>query len=86
MLKFLASNNDGSDPIYGLGLTERNLELLVSGKPIVVDLKDLNHHESVKVMIFYGLDEQTMVKDLKDAGHLRPDAEKRTYKQEKGGH
>jgi len=49
------------------GLSARNLELLMEGKPITIDLKELGL-ESGSVLIFYGRTEEDMKATLADAG------------------
>lgn len=48
------------------GLSAKNIELLMEGKPIAIDLKELGSNGSV--MIFYGRTEQDMKDDLERAG------------------
>lgn len=74
MIKFLAKIETGN--LIGIGLSERNMELLKEGKPIKIDLdemvtpavgiqhaelQDLKH-----IFIFYGTTEEQMAEDLKD--------------------
>lgn len=69
MIKFMGIERLTNKPIYGLGLSERNIEMLTQGKPIAVDLASMNPGKAEgQVFIFYGLNEQTMYDELKDQG------------------
>jgi hypothetical protein len=67
MIKFVSEGKDRK--VIGFGLTERNLELLKEGKPILVDLAGLGV-PSVQITIFYGKDEKTIYQDLKNHGFV----------------
>jgi hypothetical protein len=49
------------------GLSARNIELLMDGKPILIDLKELGYADG-QVLIFYGTTEQMMMEQLEEAG------------------
>ena len=51
---------------YIFGLSARNIELLMDGKPIEIDLVQLGGTGSV--VIFYGTHEQSMLRQLDEAG------------------
>ncbi len=51
-----------------IGLSDRNIELLTSDKPIKFNLQELGMGD-IDVMIFHGKDEQTMYEMMKDATH-----------------
>lgn len=75
MIKFLAKSEGGN--MLGIGLSERNVELLKEGKPIKIDLAEMispgggiKHTELTDlkhVVVFYGTTEEEMAKDLKAA-------------------
>jgi len=49
------------------GLSAKNIELLMEGKPISIDLRDLGY-EGGSVLIFYGRTEEDMKQLLDEAG------------------
>jgi hypothetical protein len=49
------------------GLSARNIELLMDGKPILIDLRELGYPEG-QVLIFYGTTEEAMKQQLEEAG------------------
>lgn len=53
------------------GLSAGNIERLMEGKPISIDLKDLGL-EKGRVMIFYGKTEEDMKRELIEAGMVLP--------------
>ena len=53
------------------GLSARNVQLLMDGKPISIDLRDLGL-ERGRVMIFYGETEEAMKAELENAGMVVP--------------
>lgn len=53
------------------GLSARNVQLLMEGKPISIDLRDLGL-EKGRVMIFYGATEEAMKAELENAGMVLP--------------
>jgi len=59
----------GDDLIFGLSAL--NVEKLMEGKPIAIDLRDLGLPKG-RVMIFYGKTEQDMQAELEAAGMIRP--------------
>ena len=59
----------GDDLIFGL--SARNLELLVAGKPISIDLTELGLAKG-RIMIFYGRTEEDMKRELQENGMVIP--------------
>lgn len=59
----------GDDLIFGLSAL--NVERLMEGKPIAVNLTDLGLPKG-RVLIFYGKTEQDMKAELEAAGMIRP--------------
>lgn len=59
----------GDDLIFGL--SARNVELLMQGKPISIDLRDLGLPKG-RVMILYGTTEEAMKEELQRAGVRMP--------------
>lgn len=59
----------GDDLIFGL--SARNVELLMQGRPISIDLRDLGLPKG-RVMIFYGTTEEAMKAELQKAGVVLP--------------
>ena len=53
------------------GLSALNVERLMQGKPISIDLKELGL-EKGRVLIFYGKTEEDMKRELESAGMVRP--------------
>lgn len=53
------------------GLSALNIERLMEGKPISIDLKDLGLPKG-RVMIFYGKTEEDMKRELEAAGMVLP--------------
>jgi len=74
MIKFLAKMESGN--MLGIGLSEKNVELLKEGKPINIELDEMispgggiQHTELTDLkqsVVFYGTTEEEMAKDLKD--------------------
>ena len=71
MLKAKLTGKDGK-PIYLIGLSYRNLELLKEGNPAKINLSSLQGEGSL--FIFSGENEASMVKLLEDQGFTFPDA------------
>jgi hypothetical protein len=63
MIKAKAQRRDGSSFVV-LGLTRRNTELLLAGKPIPVDLREMGI--DCQVLIMGGETEDAMAAELKD--------------------
>jgi hypothetical protein len=59
MVKFSATTATGSK-LIGLGLTEENMEHLRAGKPIHVDLREVNLPFDVQVLVFAGKDDEAL--------------------------
>jgi hypothetical protein len=59
----------GDDLIFGL--SARNVDLLMQGKPISIDLRDLGLDKG-RVMLFYGTTEESMKEELQRAGVVMP--------------
>lgn len=53
------------------GLSARNIELLMEGKPISIDLRDLGMDKG-RVMIFYDKTEEDMKAELEATGMVLP--------------
>lgn len=53
------------------GLSARNVELLMQGAPIAIDLRELGLDKG-RVMIFYGATEEAMKGELERAGMVIP--------------
>lgn len=73
MIKFLASQ-DGK-PMYGFGLTQGNMDKLLAGQPILIDLDVIaaqmpraDGEPRGSVFIFGGPDEQFLVDELRRHG------------------
>ena len=64
MVKFSADGGDGK--ILGLGISERNVQLLREGKPILIRSDELEQLTSWKgsIMLFYGKTEDDIKKTL----------------------
>lgn len=65
MVKFLVQDSKDGVPLLGFGISEKNVEMLKEGKPILIKGK-----EEMKIpmnfMIFYGEDERHMYNTLED--------------------
>lgn len=59
----------GDDLIFGL--SARNIELLMNGKPISIDLTEIGLAKG-RVLIFYGRTEEDMKQDLIEQGMVLP--------------
>lgn len=66
MIKFKSELN--GRPLVGFGLSEKNIERLKEGSPILFDAKELGIDASVT--IFYGETEEKMVKDFQKHGMI----------------
>lgn len=64
MIKVSLDKNDGSGYVIGLGLSRRNTELLLEGKPIRVNAAEMIPKDGklAEILLFAGEDEQTMAK------------------------
>lgn len=62
MIKFKIDDNV-KKPVYGLGISEGNVEYLKQGRPIAVDLAKMGGPD-IEVFIFYGETEEEMTKQL----------------------
>lgn len=65
MIKVAAAKEGGGN-LLGFGLSARNVELLKSGKPIVIRAGDLGGLITDDIMIFYGETEDLMIKQIDD--------------------
>lgn len=74
MLKAKLTAKDGK-PIYLIGLSYRNLELLKTGNPAKINLADLEGEGSL--FIFSGETEASMVQLLEEQGFSFPDPSKK---------
>jgi S-ribosylhomocysteine lyase LuxS involved in autoinducer biosynthesis len=52
---------------FVLGLSAKNLDMLMNGHPIMVDLREMGA-DGGHVLIFYGKNEQDMADALEEAG------------------
>lgn len=57
---------------FVFGLSAKNIELLMEGKPISIDLRELGCDKG-SVLIFYGRTEQDMKDSLEEAGIVLDD-------------
>lgn len=65
MIKFkMIDKNDKL--LIGLGLTDKNIELLKNGMPISIDGENLDI--DMDIFIFFGKDEQTIIDQLSNVG------------------
>lgn len=64
MIKFSSLTDHGL--LIGLGISDKNVELLKAGKPIKVNLMELGVTEPIEIMIFHGETEEKMAKTLLD--------------------
>ena len=71
MIKAKLTGKDGK-PIYVMGLSHRNLELLKDNQPMYIDLNALQGEG--KLFIFSGETEAAMAKFLEDEGFILPPA------------
>lgn len=51
--------------MVGLGLSARNIRLLMEGKPIYIRLSDLNPNMRGDILVMYGVTEDAMADALK---------------------
>lgn len=77
MIKF-AGTRDGK-PLYGFGLSERNLELLKQDMPIAVDLDQMGGHGTVVIM--YGKTETELYAMMTEMGLVKPGTQINEQKQ-----
>lgn len=61
MIKFVAQSPKGI--LLGIGLSEKNIELLKQEKPIRIDLTEMGF-DSGRVLIFYGETEGELIKTI----------------------
>lgn len=72
MIKFISGSKSGGSKLFGIGLTDRNMELLKEGRPISFSMKEILYEdckvltEEDEVFIFHGKDEQTILDELKN--------------------
>jgi hypothetical protein len=79
VLKFLSTNRERA--LVGLGLTDENLRRMQEGKPVYVKLSELGVDEhranQVEVFIYHGADEESLRRQLDEAGLITPETESR---------
>jgi hypothetical protein len=80
MLKFLSTNR--ARALVGLGLTDENLRRMQDGKPVYVKLSEFGIGEShyagqVELFIYHGTDEESLRRQLDEAGLITPETESR---------
>lgn len=64
MIKFVASTPH-SDILFGFGLSRENINQLVKGNPIKLNLEEMGF-AGVDVLIFFGETEEQMAEDMKE--------------------
>jgi hypothetical protein len=64
MVKFKMTSDKGRS-IYGLGITEKNIEMLQLGKPIHVHGEEIGLGNT-EIVVFYGKDERAIADVLKE--------------------
>lgn len=79
-----AIGTKGNHTVVVLGLSRRNCELLLEGKPIHVDVEKLVPGLRVSVLLIAGETELAITKGLADEGLIGPDTRTRTFKPEGG--
>ncbi len=71
MIKFTGSR-DGR-LFIGFGLSQGNIDRLKEGKPIVVNLEELNLPYHADILILYGETEQSLTDELNSYGVITPE-------------
>jgi hypothetical protein len=71
MIKFTAHRDDRK--LVGLGLSRRNVERLMKGEPIMLDLVEMDPTLDTLVTIFFGESEREMERDLRERGLIGPE-------------
>ena len=79
MIKFKGTKEDGT-PIYGFGLSNKNLKRLKKGEPILINLTEMG--EEGEVVIFWGPTEEDMVKKLRSYGCLEDNVDMKVHQDE----
>lgn len=69
MIKFLIKRAEGN--VYGLGLSDRNVQLLTQGHPIKIKLRAIGSASDDEVLLFHGTTEEEMRRTL--AQFIGPD-------------
>ena len=72
MLKLVGANKKTGTKIVWLGLSRRNCELLLEGKPIVIPLDEMLPDVDVEIILLGGETELAMVAEFKKAGKIGP--------------
>jgi hypothetical protein len=67
MLKMRLTDKAGQ-PVFILGLSDKNLQKLRAGEPILVNLTALGGSD--QVLLYAGQTEKSMIQDLQNAGLL----------------
>lgn len=70
MIKFRASG--GGVTLYGFGISRANVDQLIAGHPIAVDLRDMGG-PPIRIGIMFGETEEDVFKELKNTGAIDPD-------------
>ena len=70
MIKLCEKRGNGT--LYCFGLSDRNIELLKEGKPIVIDMAEMGIPDMV-IGIMYGETEEAIIEELRQAGFLLKD-------------
>ena len=69
MIAFTMKSKDG-DNILGIGLTDKNIENLKEGKPILKEISSYVEGDLDKIIFLYGKTEFSLMSELKKAGIL----------------
>lgn len=69
MIKFIGER-DGK-PLVGIGLSRADCERLLEGKPITVDVAEMDPKLRVELLVFAGENEDHMVAELRRSGILK---------------
>ena len=78
MIKATTTGKDGR-PLLILGLSERNIELLQRGQPILIDGRELGLDLDCQIALMAGKDEADILRQLRNAGlGILPGAQRRT--------
>ena len=67
MIKAVATGKDGR-PLIIIGLSDRNIELLQRGRPILIDGRELGLGLDCQIALMTGKDEAEIVLQLRNAG------------------
>lgn len=68
MIQFSGKTEKGGR-LVGIGLSDRNLELMAQARPIKIDVEKLLPDVELTILIFRGRTEEEMVANLRELGH-----------------